>query len=324
MLGLIIVMKDSAYLVKTAIVTVFFALESYALTNILLAYVRTEDYFTPPLRTLGDISLFLFLIILTYALSIGAWKKWEQYLIIPLPISLGILAALFITNPSYALVAAITAFVLISYDVYIATHTKDLLIKFDAKTILRVSTKGLLFVFALLGAILVFLHSAETSGGFDIGGSIADIAQDQIGLILPTAIDTQAKEIPDDFLNQVGDNGFPLNPEQYGLISGLKGNPEGLLGGLPMLNLDIRDTVKTKVDTAIAPYRKFIPPLIALAIFALIRLLGSLVHFIFTLLVPVIFKFAKSTGWFKTSFINVQKEQLTFSEVNQVTEEPKA
>lgn len=304
-------MKDAAYYIKTGILMILLTIESYALTDALLAHIRSEDYFTPSMRTLGIIAGLLLLIIYTYSLTVGAWKKWEQFIIVPLPISLGIFGALFPLNSTYATLVAFVAYVLVSYDVLIATKIKDSMIKFNPVIILRFSTKGLLFLFALLAAIMVLLHSADKRNRIDLGSKIAELAQAQLENVMqPQPNQNQA---PSFLIDELEGKGLPPNPELFSMLSGMQGTTSSLVGGLPSFNLDLKDTVKREVDRIVEPYQQFIPPLIALVVFALIRFLGGIVHLAFNITVPIVFGLAKSLGLFHIVHIPVTKEELTFS-----------
>ena len=149
------------------------------------------------------------------------------------------------------------------------------------------------------------------------------MAQTQMNMMMPSGLDVGSEEIPNDLLNQLEEKGLPTDPEQFGMLSGMQGSMSSLVTGLPTFNLDLRDTVKSEVDTLILPYKQFIPPLMALVVYALIRFLGGIVHFFFNISIPIVFVIAKKIGWFHVSYITVQQEQLSFSAVKQLGSEPK-
>lgn len=303
-------MKDAAYYIKTSILMVLLALESYFLTQILLNYVRSEDYFTPPIQTLGTIALALLVLIYTYALTVGAWKKWEQFVVVPLPISLGVFVGIFFLNPTHAVLVAAVAYILLSYDVYIATTIRDQLIKFNPVTILRFSTRGILFMFSLLAAVLVFLHSSEKNNEFELGSKIAEIAGNQLGSIMQPKLDPS--KLPSNLANELDGKGLPLNPELFGL-GGMQGDTNSVIDGLPSFNLDLGNTVKTEVNNIIEPYKQFIPPLIALLVYAMVRFLGTFAHIAFNLTVPIVFGIAKKLSFLHSYSVPAEKEELSFT-----------
>ncbi len=268
---------------------VLVATESYFLTNTLLLYVRSQDYFTPPWQTLVTISVLLLLVLYTYTLTVGAWGKWEQYVVVPFPICTGIFLSLLFLNPAYALLIATGAYFVISYDVWVSTNITRMLIHFDPRTVLRFSNRGVLFTFALLAGVITFLHPSLQTNQFDFGGKLAEITQAQVNSILRSQASTTQ--------DQMGLTGFPLE--------------------LSAFNLDLRSTLKAQIDQIIAPYQQFIPPLIALLVYVLIRFLGSVANFVFNGTASILFKIAKSFGLFHVLHVQVEKEVLSFSAPSQ-------
>lgn len=313
-------MKDSAYYIKTVILMFFLIFESQFLIQELHNYIRSEDYFTPSVNTLVKISAILLVLIYTYSLTVGAWGKWEQYIIVPLPISLGIFMGVLFLDPTHAVLMAALAFLLLSYDVAVATHIKNQLIKFSPVTVLRFSTKGILFLYALLAAVLVFLHSADKNNAYNLGDKVADFAERQFSTVMKPELDPD--NLPSNLVNELEGKGLPPDPEMFGMLGGMQGDTNSVINGLPSFNLDLRDTVKTEVDNIVEPYKQFIPPLIALLVFALVRFLGSIAHFVFNLTAPILFTAAKKIGFLHTLFIPVQKEELSFTATRE--EIPKA
>jgi hypothetical protein len=303
--------KDAAYYLKTFVLMLLLTAESFFLTKFLLDYIRSEDYFTPPLKTLGIIVGLLLLVLYTYALTVGAWKKWEHFIVVPLPISLGIFIGLLRINSTYAVLVGVIAYVFLSYDVFMANLVKSQLIKFSPILVLRFATKAILFMFALLTSVMVFLHAADKRQEFDISSKIAEIAQTQVDKVMQPEVDKT--EAPNILIAKLEGKSIPPNPELFSMLSGLQGGSSSFIGGLPTFNLDLKETVKKEVDNIIAPYKQFIPPLIALVVFALIRFIGGIANIIFNITVPLLFKFAKRVNLLHVEYVTVQKEELTFS-----------
>jgi len=263
--------------------------ESYFVTNLLLTYVRSEDYFTPGWQTLAVIGVALLLVLCTYTLTVGAWGKWEQYFVVPAPISGGIFLGLLMLNPTYAILVAAVCYAIIAYDVWVSTNVSKMMLFFDPRTILRFSNRGVMFAFALLAGVMTFLHPSIQKNQFDVSGEIAEIAQQQVD----TALESQQDKVESTVESQVGQTGFSFEISNF--------------------NLDLRSTVKSEVDKIIAPYREFIPPLIAFLVYFLIRFLGGLANFVFNLIAPLLFGLARGTGLFHILHVPVQKETLSFS-----------
>lgn len=249
--------------------------ESFVLTTILFQFAKSQDFFSPPLTTIAKISLMLLLISYTYALTIGGWSKYIQFIFVPLPILLGILAVLIQIDVTYAILFFIVAYLLLAYDIIFATNLKKQLLKFNPRLVLRFSTKGILFIFAVTASLLVLLNPISPNE-LNIAGTIAEIADKQVQTILGS-----------------GQNDFGVTT--YSLFS-----------------LDIKDTVETEIDKFIVPYKQFVVPLIALLIFGSIQFINSLIYLIFSLTVGFLYVAAKKVGFLKQEFIQVEQEVLKF------------
>ncbi len=279
-------MKDTVYFGKTLALIALLTVESTILTKKLFEYVVAHDYFTPRIDIAITITLLLLLICYTYTLTVGAWGKWEQFFVVPFPISLGMFLGLFWFNSTYAILLAVTSYIIVSYEVFIATHMSKMLIYFEPRTILRFSTRGILVSYALLAAVLVFLQSVDAPTKFNISSLVNDVVQTQM----------QVSTLPrNEALSVINNN-------------------------LVAFDLDLQETVKREVDRVVEPYRHFIPPLIAVLVFAIVRFFGGIAHGIFNLTVPGVFWMAKKTGLFHVRYIDVKKEVLTFSPQQEIKE----
>ncbi len=304
-------MRSPVYYIKAGVLGTLLCLESFFLTKFLLGYVSTGDYFTPPLQTLGIITGLLLLIIYTYALTIGGWDKWEQYVIVPLPISLGIFSATLVLNPTYAILTGVIAYVLICYDILIATNIKSQMVKFNPRIILRFSTKGLLFLFSLLTAVLVLINSPENRPELSIGSKIGELAQKQAEAIINPQIEKINTETQGALLKNL-----PIDPELLSGLGGTKQDSSSYVGSFPgiQFDLDLKKTVETEFDRIAAPYKRFIPPLIALIVFALIRFLGGISYLLFSITIGAVFALFKKVGFLHPFTSTVEKQDLSFTQ----------
>lgn len=302
-------MKSKTFWIKSIILITLLAIESFFLTKYIISYVESEMFFIPPWDTLTFIAGLLLLVLYTYSLTIGGWGKWEQYILVPLPISIGIWTGVLEKSASYAHITALAAFLILTYDTYFANTIKDLLIYFKPRLILKFSSYGIIFVFSLLSAILVFLHSAQRTTYFNLGERIGEITQEQYEKIIQPSINENAQRVLE---QELEGRGLPVDPEMFSMLGGTSSDSTSLVGGLPTINLDLKGTIENGLNTLMEPYKKFIPSLIALIVFALIRFLGGFVYMFFSLTIPAVFKLFKSIGFLHINYREIKKEEISF------------
>ncbi len=267
-------MKSTAYYIKTYILLMLLFGESLFLTHTLLEYVKTQKYFAPPLDLAIKIGLLLLLLLYTQALTIGAWYKKEQYLIVPIPIALGIAIVMFPINYVYAQIALVVSFLLLLSYMVKATYIMELLTKFKPRLILRVPSKGILFVFSLAAAILTVINPIDQT--FDPAKKLSEIVNNQVMRYVE------------------------------------KDATLGPLMNFGMLNLNIANEVENQINQFIEPYRGLFVPLIALVVFALIRSIGFVVNLIYSLTIGGLFLIVKKTGFFRIETEQITRERLKF------------
>lgn len=311
-------MKSKAFWIKSTILSLALIVESYFLTDLLIKYVESEMFFIPPWDLLTVISALMLLVLYTYSLTIGGWDKWEQYVLVPLPISIGIFFSILQKNAGYAALIALMAFLLLAYDTFFASNIKKELIYFKPRLILKFSTKGIIFMFSLLAGGLVFLHTAEKTEMINLGEKLGEITQEQYEKIVQPKINEQAQMVLE---KELEGKGLPVSPEMFSMLGGLSGDSSTLIGGLPTINLDLRDTIEKEFNALMEPYKRFVPSLIALLVFALIRFVGGFVNLIFAYTVSFVFWFFRSVGFLHLTHVQVLKEEISFdsSEENSPT-----
>jgi hypothetical protein len=302
--------KGTTYFVKTGILVVLLFVESLLLTIQTLNYIKSIDYFTPALTVLLTIAGLMLAIIYTYSLTIGAWDRWEQFVIVPVPIAFGIFVTLSVINPFYAVVASAVVLAWLSYEVLITTRIKAMLIKFNPKLILRLSARGLLLSFSGIAALMVFVNASNPNFEFDLGGILGKAANEYVQKIVSPKVpkDTDGTTINE----ELGEKAIPIDPEVFGQLGGLRMDSNSTLGNLGFLNLDITETVTESVNSAISQYSHFVPPLLALIVFGIFQFLGFLTNIVFLLTVDILFAFAKKAGFFKIQTQTVEQEYLRF------------
>lgn len=295
--------------IKTIAISLLLGLETYLITKLLMSYVETKRYFAPPMAFLAELAALILVLLYTYFLSAGAWKTWEQYVIVPVPISIGIFLATFQLDMTYALLMFFISFLLLCYDVFLATRLRNEMITFRPRFILRFSTKGILFIFSLLAGVLVLIESTQASNEINLGEKVGDVVQSQYENFVEPEINENAQRV---LVNELGGKGLPIDPEIFSKLGVLTGDSNSFVGEIPGINLDLRKTVENEFNSLIEPYKQFIPPLIALVVFALIRFVGTIVHGLFNLTIDIVMKLFVSIGFLKVYHVAVKKEEIGF------------
>jgi hypothetical protein len=302
-------MNKSAYAIKSGIVFLLLLGNSFYLTYTLVQYALTEQYFSPPISLLGTIAVFMLTILYLYALSVGGWKTWEQYALVALPIALGVFGGTMFLSPSYAIIVGVVALALVSYDTLIASKVKEQLIKFAPRIILRFALRGLLTMFSLVGAFLVFIHAARVDQKVDLGSKIGGLVQQQVVKIVEPQL---AQKVPANLLSEIEGRPLPMDPELFTTLGGEQFDSNSMVGGLPALNLDLEKTVENEFNKLIEPYKQFLPPLMGILAFALIRFLGSIAYIGYGLTVDLLFLLFKKIGFLHAETVPAEKEVITF------------
>ncbi len=301
-------MKTTAYIVKTTSLSVLLLIESFFLTLYITEYVAQQNYFSVgwPLF-IRSVSLMTAMLV-TYSLTVGGWGKWEQYLIVPAPISIALFLAVMQYNLNYAIITFIVSFLILCYDIYSTTKFMKLLIKFDPKMIFKMSATGLLFLFSILGGFLVILHSSIPGNEYNVGQKVTQILGEPIRNILHGQLQG--------FLQQQG-NLTNIDPAYQSLLEQAGYSPQSLnlsttLSESLLDSSNLNRFVESQVNNFIAPYRNFVKPVIALLVFGLFQFFATVSLIVFKLIIDLIFSFAKNYGFFNVEYIVVKKEELRF------------
>lgn len=273
-------MKSTSYYVKTSILSVMLLVESFVLTSMTLNFIKALNFVTPPLEIFLQIGLLMLLLIYTYSLTLGGWNKWEQYLVIPVPVALGIFFVLIQLDLTYALIISVVVALLLMFDVYQTSRLIGLLVKFDPNFILKLSTKGMLFVFALLAAGMLYLATNYSTTKLDIVTPI----KNQINTLIGTQTQLLLKT-------------------NFGIAD---------LTQLDALGLNPQKIISSKVDEFVKNYQHFVTPIVMLIIFSIYQFIGSIASFIFSLTIGPLFGIAKKAGFFKVELTEITKETLHF------------
>src|SRR3972149_9639345 len=154
-------MKSAWYYVKLGVLMVVLFSETFLLTTIINIFVSRGDFFNINIPFSLQVVGLMTAIILTFALTVGAWDVWYFNIMTPLAIATGIMVPLLSTSTTYALIAAGVAFIIMAAESFRSYKIKGLLIKFDALLVLRFAVKGILLVFSILAGVLIFFDSSK-------------------------------------------------------------------------------------------------------------------------------------------------------------------
>ncbi len=288
-------MKGPA-LIKVIALTVAIFVESLVLSQSIIDFINIGDIFSISMEFSIEVVLLMLLLVYTFSLTAGGWDKWAPYVMIPVPVALALFLVTYINFPSYALFVALGTLLILSYDVYKSVKLKGLLVRFDPKMILRFSTRGVLFVFSVLGGVLFMLHATSLEP-FNVGRKVSEIAGDSIQKIVEEQIDKNlSNQMP--FLGN-----DPGILKTLGLLnSPMFGESEKGLGGV----------VENQVNSMVEPYRNFVRPIMAIITFSIFQFYAYIAHVIFIASVDFVFWMVKKTKFFKTEMAMVEQEHLTF------------
>lgn len=267
------------YFIKTIFFSVLLFVESLILVNMLSNYAGAKDYFTVDWQFIGIVAGILLSIAYTYALSIGSWDTWLQFVVVPLPISLANALIVARINYLYGLMAFFVSYLFISYDVFFATQLKEQLIKFNPKIILRFSTKGLLFTFALMAGLFVFLTPTSLEE-LNIINTAAKITETQLKTLI--------------------DNSFSGSMELT------------LLKNFGLLDYNYTELLAEQIRTFVEPYRDYVVPILSVLVITSVQFINAIVYIIFALTIDLIYFIAKKLNIIKVEYREVMQEILTF------------
>lgn len=310
-------MKSTSYYIKSSLLATALFIESFILTRVIIEFIESQKLLAPTLEFMGLVILLFWALTTTHALLAGAWKVWEQYVLGPLPIALGLFVATYTINSTYALVLMLIVLGLLTYELMLASQLKSQLLEFNARMVLKHVSKGLILAFSISSAVLVVIHAGkqpEINLGNMVGEFVDEHISPQIGSQINSQIGGQLEEdITPEQMERL--KAFGLDPSMLSNPTVIEGNPSDALkalqgGGLGSISL--KETVSQKVNDLVEPYKKFLNPIMAVLIFGQIQFLGILAYLVYNLFIGGIFKIAKNTGFFKIEKVPAEKETLHF------------
>ncbi len=268
-------MRSTAHIIKYTIISAFLVLLSTLLSLNLVNYVLAQDYFTPPATVVAKITALLLGIAYANALTVGAWGKWEHYVFFPGSIAAGVYLVLVNVNQTHAVNFAALTLCILLYQTIKATALKGLFVKFQPRFVYKSSTKGIFLVFSLLAASTILI-SPQAEAPIDLGQKIAETTVKQA--INLTEADISLKTLLQDSI----------------------------------IGLNMQNQIRDQVNSLLQPYRSFLTPLIAVAVFSLVQALGVLVYLVFSITISAFLWIMRKSGILKVEYQTTQQEILSF------------
>lgn len=298
---------STAFYIKTVFISFLLLIESNLLTREILIYISKRSFFSTDYNSWIIIIILLAAIAITIPLTTGAWSRISQYLIVPIPLTLGLIFAITFMNPKHIAAIALAFFLSSIAFMLFATDTKNKLIVFDPVIIFSRSIRSFMFMYAVLGGFLLFLNTSPGED-FNIIDSTVDIVSNQIVSFIKPQVQTESigNRVTELIQKIYGQN---LNPQKN-----FNTETQSILNEFGISNIDksIKDEINSAMTLALTPYKTFILPFMAIMVFALMEFLGFIARIVFFSSAKPLVSLAKSIGFLHIEMIQVEKEELTF------------
>jgi len=265
---------SASYLTKIIALGILIFIESFILSQLISDFVGTQNVLSVSVEYSAKFVILMLLISYTFALTLGGWRKWEQYVFIPVPVSLAVFLTTIRLQYIYPTLLSLLFLVLLILDVYQSNNLKKLLLKPNPKMIMRFSTKGILFLFSILGGLL-FLISANQTPKINVGRELANIIEKPLQQVVSGSVTPE------------------LAPIALGFI-------------------DVKKLAENQLNDLIEPYKQFINPVMAVLTFALFQFYASIAYLMYMLTIDLVYFIAKKARFLKTETVQVTQEHLTF------------
>jgi len=166
--------------IKASILSILLFTETLLITNLISQYVQSQNYFSVQKELAISIVLYMLAILITSSLTIGVWNKWEQYVVVPIPVALAILVSLLKYNTYHALIISSIVLLIIASGMYESSKIQQMLISVSPNIIFRPLNKRLLLIVSLLGGILIILGTTYTPIEINFGKQISRFAEEPL------------------------------------------------------------------------------------------------------------------------------------------------
>lgn len=154
---MVLVKRSSAHIIKVVIIFFLLLIQSIVLSSLLIKYA-TSGNFTPDVILFVKAGALMLLLSYTHSMIVGAWGGWEQYVVVPLSISLGIAMGLVPVNPIHARNMGLLSLLFILYFSMRSIALRSFFVKFYPRLVLRRATTGIILVFSIMCASVVLIY----------------------------------------------------------------------------------------------------------------------------------------------------------------------
>ena len=299
-------MREKLPQIKFSILALLLFLETFLLTKITTDFIQQHNYFNISWQFTAEIIGIMLLILYTFALSTAASQKVLPNLVNAVAFSGAIFLAVFKFNMLYALIVATLSVLIMTLDTYKTQRVKNMLLKFEPRYFLRVSSRGLLLLFSIFAGVLVILESTGLKT-MNVGEKIAEVAEAPVKRVVSNQLESQVINMQTSGIN-LGDPAIQETLNKYGITS----LPTNITPSLDSFDVDVKSIIETQVNDFIEPYKDLFRPVMAIMFFALFQAYASLAYFLYLLTIDLVFKIAKETGFVKIEKITVEAERLKF------------
>jgi len=303
--------KSTAYYVKTSIIATLLFAESFLLSGLILGYINSQKFFSPSVHFMVLMTVLMLLIIVTHALIVGAWDRWEQFVFGPISISLGLFIVTFPINSAYAVVIFSLSYVLLFYEVILASQLKRQMLVFNPRLILKFTSKGIVLIYSLSAAILVIV-TAGKQPDFNVGNKVGEFVDIYFTTQINSKINTQVQDsLSPEQMERL--SAFGLDPTKFNYSDGTE-TPYVIenMANVSIPELSLKNTVANEVNKLVDPYKKFVNPIMAIMVFGLIQFLGTIAYLFYSLSIDFVFWVAKKMNLFVIEKVPAEQEILHF------------
>ena len=262
---------------KIIAISLFLLVSSYFLTNQILVPIETHNYFGFDLSYSLKIVGLMLAVTYLFSLSVGIWGSWKQYIFVALPPIIGISLVTAQINLFYGLVTPTLLFLLLCIDLAKSNGLKNTLLIFKPAYAFALSTGGLLFIFSVIGGLMVIISSPNLPN-INIGKSLSTIIEPQIKKMIGSQIQGLAPAVAQGYVNDMNFNAL----------------------------------IESQVNNLIAPYKNFLHPILAVFMFLLFQFYASITKIIFSIIIGPLFTVAKKLKFLYVEKVMVEKEVLKF------------
>lgn len=275
-------------------------LESALLTRILIR-VLFENPASLTVVTCLKIIIVMTITAYTAALTIGAWEKGLQYILIPMPIALGAFGILIITNVPNILIVTLAIYLITAISLFPVSSIKAQLLKFKASIVFRHFPKDLFLSFAIAFIYITFISFSNEARQMFLINKVSELSGKMAQKLMVESLTIETEQ-PKDSENELFEGKFFLE--------------DTILKILPKkevaTNLNIDQLLAREISKSLEPYAKFVPYLLAVFVLLLFQLLLTITNILFGLTIGLVFALAREFKLYYIEKVMVEQEVVSF------------